>query len=385
MGRPVIIEAVRTPIGKRQGSLSAVHPAHLLGLVQRAVIERAGVRPEDVDQVVGGCVTQVGEQGFNIARMAWLASGLPYQVAAMTVDCQCGSSLQANHLVHAMIATDAIGVGIACGVESMSRVPLGANTLRGPGRVIPEGFPHDLPHQFEAAERIARKYGLVRADADAVGLASQCKAARAVALGRFDGEIVTVAVPPAPPGSRPALIVERDEGPRDTDTDRLAALEPIRPGGIHTPGNTSQISDGAAAVLWMDAARAGALGLRPRARIRSHVLVGSDPFFHIDGPIVATAAVLAKAGMTLGDIDRFEINEAFASVILAWLAVHDIDPDRLNVNGGAIALGHPMGATGSRLITSALYELERSDKNTVLIAMCCGGAIGIATILERVD
>ena len=242
-----------------------MHPARLLGLVQRAVLERAGVRPEDVDQVVAGCVTQVGEQGFNVARMAWLSSGLPYQIAATTVDCQCGSSLQANHLVHAMIAADSIRVGIACGVESMSRVPIGANTLRGPGRVIPPGFPHDLPHQFEAAERIVRKYGFTRAEVDAVGLASQRKATRALELGRFDREIVAVEAPPATPGGRRGILVERDEGPRDTAQEGLAALQPIRPGGIHTAGNTSQISDGAAAVLWMDEAQATARGLRPRA------------------------------------------------------------------------------------------------------------------------
>lgn len=385
MANAVIVEAVRTPIGKRNGCLSALHPSHVLGHVQHAVLARVGVPPTMVGQIVGGCVTQVGEQGFNVARMAWLSAGLPHHVAATTIDCQCGSSQQANHIVHNMIAADVIDVGIACGVEIMSRVPLGANTLNGPGRVKPPKFPHDMPDQFVAAERIARKHGLTRAQADAVGLASQRRAAAAAAGGRFDREIVSIESPPL--GSdgvaSDVILVTRDEGPRATSVEALAGLRPVRPDGIHTAGNTSQISDGAAAVLWMSEEKAKAMGLRPRARIKAQVLVGTDPYFHIEGPIDATAAVLKKAGMTIDDIDMFEINEAFAAVVLAWAKVYDADMEKVNVNGGAIALGHPMGATGGRLIVTALNELERSGRGTALIAMCCGGAVATGTILER--
>jgi acetyl-CoA C-acetyltransferase len=376
---PVIVEAVRTPIGRRGGQLAGRPAIEVLGRVQTAVLERAGVEPRDVGQLVGGCVTQVGEQSFNVTRMAWLHAGMPFQVAATTVDCQCGSSQQANHVVHSMIAAGVFDVGVACGVEMMSRVPIGANT-KGPGRPQPPDFPHDMPNQFVAAERIAAKHGLTREDADALGLASQRRAAAAVAAGRFDRELVPVET--CVDGVAAAF--SRDEGLRETTAEGLAALRPVRPGGIHTAGNTSQISDGAAAVLWMDEREARRRGLRARARIRAQVLVGTDPYFHIEGPIDATAAVLAKAGMTIGDVDLFEINEAFAAVVLAWLRVYGVDPDRVNVNGGAIALGHPMGATGARLITTALHELERSGGTTALIAMCCGGAVATGTIIERV-
>ena len=378
MTTPVIVEAVRTPIGKRGGRLSTWSAIEVLGHVQTAVLGRAGVEPPAVGQVVGGCVTQVGEQSFNVTRMAWLHARMPYQVAASTVDCQCGSSQQANHVVHSMIAAGVFDVGVACGVEMMSRVPIGANT-KGPGRPQPRDFPHDMPNQFVAAERIARKHGFIRADVDALGLTSQRRAAAAVAAGRFDREIVPVDT--CRDGVTAAF--DRDEGLRETTAEGLAALRPVLPDGIHTAGNTSQISDGAAAVLWMEEGQARRRGLRPRARIRAQVLVGTDPYYHIEGPIDATAAVLAKARMTSGDIDLFEINEAFAAVVLAWLRAYHVDPDRVNVNGGAIALGHPMGATGARLITTALHELERSGGTTALIAMCCGGAVATGTILER--
>jgi acetyl-CoA C-acetyltransferase len=386
MGRPVIVEAIRTPIGKRDGLLSGRHASYVLGHVHKAVLERAGVSPLEVGQIVGGCVTQVGEQGFNITRIAWLSAGLPYEVAATTIDCQCGSSQQANHIVHNMIAADAIDIGIACGVEVMSRVCIGANTRNGPGRPKPPDFPYDMPDQFAAAERIAKKHGFTRRDADQIGFSSQHRAASAVAEQRFKREIAPVEMPLAgvdgPTGEM--VVVREDEGLRDTEMEELAKLRPLLPGGIHTAGTTSQISDGAAAVLWMDESKAKAMGLTPRAKIRAQVLVGTDPYFHIEGPVDATAAVLKKAGMTIDDIDLFEINEAFASVVLAWDRVYKADMSRVNVNGGAIALGHPMGATGSRLITTALHELERSNQSTALIAMCCGGALGTATIIERV-
>jgi acetyl-CoA C-acetyltransferase len=386
MRRAVIVEAVRTPIGKRSGALAGLHPAELLAAAQIAVVKRAGINPGEVEQIVGGCVTQAGEQGSNVTRNAWLSAGLPFQVAATTVDCQCGSSQQANHLIAGLIETGAIDVGIACGIEAMSRVGLGANVINGPGTSKPAGFPWDMPDQFGAAERIAKRRGITREDVDALGLASQHNAARAVAERRFEREIAPVEVPVVgpngPTGER--SVVRADQGPRPSTAEGLAKLKPVLPDGIHTAGNSSQISDGAAAVLWMSEERARAAGLRPRARIRAQVLIGSDPYFHLDGPVDATRRVLEKAGMRLSDIDLYEVNEAFASVVLSWARVHEPEMERVNVNGGAIALGHPVGATGSRLITTALHELERSGRGTALISMCCGGALATGTILERI-
>jgi acetyl-CoA C-acetyltransferase len=385
MAKPVIVEAVRTPIGKRNGQLAGLHAAELLGAAQVEVVKRAGIDPADVEQVVGGCVTQAGEQASNVTRTAWLSQSLPYEVAATTIDCQCGSSQQANHFVSNLIAVGAIDVGIACGVEAMSRVGLGANAFNGPGSSRPPDFPWDMPDQFGAAERIAAKRGITREQVDALGLASQRNAARAWAEGRFDREVVPIEAPvvgpDGPTGER--QVATRDGGLRETTAEGLAKLKPVAPDGIHTAGNSSQISDGAAAVLWMSEDRAKATGHRPRARIVAQVLVGSDPYYHLDGPVEATAKVLAKAGMTMADIDLFEVNEAFASVALSWAQVHEPDMDKVNVNGGAIALGHPVGATGSRLVTTALHELERRDAQFALISMCCGGALATGTILER--
>jgi acetyl-CoA C-acetyltransferase len=371
------VEAVRTPIGRRDGQLAGRHAIDVLGHVQRAVLARAGIEPAEVGQVVGGCVTQVGEQSFNTTRMAWLDAGLPFGVAATTLDCQCGSSQQATHVVHSMIAAGVFDVGVACGVEMMSRVPIGANT-QGPGRPQPPQFPWDMPNQFVAAERIARKHGFTRADVDAVGLSSQRRAAAAAAEGRFERELV-----PLEPAHGGGELVCRDEGLRMTTAAGLARLDPILPGGVHTAGNTSQISDGAAAVLLMEEGAARARGLRPRARILAQALVGADPYFHIEGPVDVTAALLARAGMTIVDLDLFEVNEAFAAVVLAWLRATGADVDRLNVNGGAIALGHPLGASGARLMTTLLHELERRDAHVGLETMCCGGGLGTATIIVR--
>jgi acetyl-CoA C-acetyltransferase len=386
MAQPVIVEAVRSPIGKRNGWLSGFHAAELLGNVQVELVKRAGVVPGDVEQIVGGCVTQAGEQASNVTRTAWLSQGLPYEVAATTVDCQCGSAQQANHFVANLVSAGAIDTGIACGVEAMSRVGLGANAFNGPGRSRPENFPWDMPDQFGAAERIAERYGITRDDVDWLGFESQRKAAQAVAEGRFDREIAPleapVVGPDGPTGEK--TLVTKDQGPRDTTREGLAGLKPVRPDGMHTAGNSSQISDGAAAVLWMSETRAAEAGLRPRARIVAQALVGSDPYLHLDGPIAATTQVLRKAGMTVADIDLFEVNEAFASVVVSWGKVHKVDWDKVNVNGGAIALGHPVGSTGARLITTALHELERSDGHLALVAMCCGGALATGTIIERI-
>ncbi|TXS49407.1 steroid 3-ketoacyl-CoA thiolase [Streptomyces sp. OR43] len=386
MTEAVIVEAARTPVGRRRGVLSGLHPAELLGLAQKGLLERAGVAPETVEQVIGGCVTQAGEQSNNVTRNAWLHAGLPYTTACTSIDCACGSSQQAVHLVAGLIASGAIEAGIGCGVESMSRVFLGAALTPDNGSPAPESWTLDMPDQFTAAERIARNRGITRADADALGLASQQKAARAWAEGRFDGQILDIQAPvmgaEGPTGE--TARVSRDQGLRDTTPEALAALRPVLPDGIHTAGNSSQISDGAAAVLLMSRERAAREGLRPRARIVASAMVGSDPYYHLDGPVAATERVLSAAGMSLADIDLVEINEAFASVVLSWAQVHKADMDKVNVNGGAIALGHAVGSTGARLITQALYELERTGKSTALITMCAGGAHATATVIERI-
>jgi acetyl-CoA C-acetyltransferase len=382
----VIVEAVRTPIGKRNGWLAGLHATEVLGAVQQAVVERAGIDPVLVEQVVGGCVTQAGEQSNNVTRTAWLSAGLPWQTGAQTVDCQCGSAQQANHLVAGLIASGAIDVGVACGVEAMSRVPLGANI--GPtGKPKPDTWDIDLPNQYLAAERIAARRGLTRADVDAFGARSQHNARIAWDEGRFDSQVVPVKAPVlgadgAPTGELRS--VSRDQGLRDTTVEALTQLKPVLDDGVHTAGTSSQISDGAAAVMLMDQERARSLGLRPRARIVTQCLVGAEPYYHLDGPVQATARLLERSGMTIGDIDLFEVNEAFASVPLSWLQVYGADSDKLNVNGGAIALGHPVGSTGSRLITTALHELERRDASTALITMCAGGALSTGTIIERI-
>jgi len=386
MAEAVIVEAVRTPIGKRNGWLAGVHPALSLGHVQREVIARAGIPPEEVEQVVGGCVTQGGEQASNISRYAWLHAGLPQTAGVTTIDCQCGSSQQANHFIAGLIAADAIDTGIACGVEMMSRVGLGAAVYGGPGVPRPDGWDVDLPDQFTGADRIAQDFGISRTDLDAWGLRSQQRAARAWAEDRFASQIAPIVAPVlgedgAPTGA--TKTVDRDQGLRETSLEKLSSLKPVLDGGLHTAGTSSQISDGAAAVLLMSREKAAVLGLRPRARIVAQALVGDVPYYHLNGPVAATSRVLERARMAIADIDLFEVNEAFASVVVNWARQHKVDEDRVNVNGGAIALGHPVGSTGSRLITTALHELERTGGSTALISMCAGGALATGTIIER--
>ncbi|HYY19718.1 MAG TPA: steroid 3-ketoacyl-CoA thiolase, partial [Streptosporangiaceae bacterium] len=339
MGTAVIVEAVRTPVGKRGGVLSGVHAAEILGSVQTALIDRTGIAAAEVEQVAGGCVTQAGEQSNNVTRTAWLHAGLPHTAGCLTLDAQCGSAQQAAHVVAGLIAADAIGVGIACGVEAMSRVPLGTAARADAGTPRPPSWDIDMPSQYVAAERIAQRRGLSRADTDGFGLRSQTLAQAAWAQGRFDREVIPVKVGPD--------VIDRDQGLRETSLEALARLKPVVDGGLHTAGSSSQISDGAAAVLLADADRARQLGLRPRARILAQCLIGAEPYYHLDGPVQATERVLERSGMTIGDIDLFEVNEAFASIVLSWLAVHGADQDRVNVNGGAIALGHPVGSTGA--------------------------------------
>jgi acetyl-CoA C-acetyltransferase len=371
-----------------KGDLSGFHPANIFGRILDSVVERAGLESKDVEQVIGGCVTQAGEQAGNLTRISWLSRNKGWGTGGTTIDAQCGSGQQANHLVRALVQAGSIDCGIAGGCEVMSHVGLGANMQNGPGFFIPtEGWEWDMSmSQFEAADRIAKNRGISRQDIDEWGLRSQTLAAQAREEGRFKREIVPIEAPVLDDAGTPngeTRLIEADQGIRATTAEGLAGLKEAAPGFMHTAGNSSQISDGAAAVLWMNADKARALGLRPRARIVSDVVVGSDPYYLLDGPIDATEAVLAKSGMAINDIDLIEINEAFASVVLSWLQVCKADADRVNVNGGAIALGHPVGATGSRLIITALHELERQDKKTALITMCCGAAVGTGTIIER--
>jgi acetyl-CoA C-acetyltransferase len=387
----VIVDAVRTPIGRRGGGLSSVHPADLLAHVLTSLVERTALDPAAVDQVVGGCVSQVGEQSFNITRTAWLSAGLPLATAATTVDTQCGSSQQATNLATALVASGVVDVAVACGVESMSRIPIGANSSKklGLGVPIPKSYfaQYEFTSQFEGAERIAAKWGITRDDADRFGLASQERAAAAWAEGRFDGQWIPVEAPDLDDDGKPTgttHTVERDEGLRETSLERLAQLQPVaREDGVHTAGTASQISDGAAAVLLMSEEKAGRLGLTPRARVVDTCLVGVDPVLMLTGPIDATARLFERTGLSVDDIDLFEINEAFASVVLAWAKELGADLDRTNPNGGAIALGHPLGATGAFLMTKALYELERTAGRYGLVSMCCGGGLGTGTIIER--
>jgi len=391
MGKAVIVEAMRTPIGRGRelvGQFNGFHATQLLGLLQQGIVERAGIQPSEVEQVIGGCVTQAGQQASNITRTAWLNTAGDYTTGATTIDTQCGSGQQANNLIHALIEAGTIDVGLACGVELMSRVGLGANVLNGPGSSKPDDFPWDSPNQFEAAERIALNRGISREEVDQWGLRSQEKAAIAQSEGRFENEILSISAPVLnAEGEKTGetLSVSTDQGIRDTNYESLASLNPVLEEGIHTAGNSSQISDGAAGLLWMDENRAKANGLKPRAKIVANVVVGTDPYYLLDGPVDATKKILSKSGMSLSDIDLFECNEAFASVVLSWLGENpEIDSEKVNVNGGAIALGHPVGATGSRLMVTAVNELERRDGSLAMVTMCCGGAIGTATIIERI-
>ena len=390
----VIVEAARTAVGRKNGTLAHTHPIDLLGPVQRAVLERAGVDPAEVGQVVGGCIDQVGAQSGNITRNAWLAAGLPQEVAATTVDSACGSSQQALSMAVALVASGAEDSALACGVENMSLVPLGANAMDGAkaghGKPVNRTYAahYEYTSQFEGAERIATAYGVTRAEADELGLQSQQRARVAIDEGRFETQIVPIeAVTVDADGNRTGTTTfSVDEVPRDTTPEALAALEPVaRADGIHTAGSASKIADGASAVLVMTAERAADLGLRPRAQVLQTCLVGCDPVMMLEGPIPATRRLLDRSGLTLDDIDLVEINEAFASVVLAWERTVGADRARTNPNGGAIALGHALGATGCLLTTKAVHELERADAEHALVTMCCGGGLGTGTLVRRLD
>lgn len=375
----VIVEAVRTPIGKRNGVLSGVHPADLSAHVLNALVGRTGVDPSLVDDVVWGCVSQVGEQTADIARTAVLTAGWPESVTGVTVDRQCGSSQQAVHFAAAGLIAGQYDLVVAGGVESMSRVPLGSTSTPGAGALYPKAFLDRYegrrPHQGLGAEMIAERWGLSRTQLDEFSVASHEKAAEARDDGRFDAQIVTV--------STDVGLVARDEGIRESTVERLAALKPaFKESGVIHAGNSSQISDGSAALLMTTSEKAQELGLTPIVRIHTAVLAGTDPQIMLTGPIPATEKALAKSGLSIDDIGAFEVNEAFAPVPLAWLAEVGADPKALNPNGGAIALGHPLGGSGARLMTTLVYHMRDNGVRFGLQTMCEGGGQANATIVE---
>jgi acetyl-CoA acyltransferase len=380
----LIVDAVRTPLGKRNGALKDWHPVDLAAHTLRALVERNDLDPALVDDVIMGCVMQVGDQAVNIGRNAALAAGFPESVPGTSVDRQCGSSQQAAHFAAQGVMAGAYDVVIAAGVESMTRVPMGASFLPGSMPFGPGVLArYDLVPQGISAEMIAEKWDISREENDGFSVQSHLRAARATEEGRFEREIVEV---PVTSEEGETSTFSRDEGIRpDSSLERLAQLKPVfKPdGGVITAGNSSQISDGAAATLIMTAAKANELGLTPRARFHAFALAGVDPVIMLTGPIPATAKVLERAKMTLGDVDLVEINEAFAPVVLAWAREHDADLERTNVNGGAIAIGHPLGCSGSRLMATLLCELERTGGRYGLQTMCEGGGLANATIIER--
>ena len=392
MREVVIIDAVRSAVGRRNGGLSNKYATELLGDVLSGLLSRSDIDPTAVDHVIGGCVSQVGVQAYNVIRNSWLAAGLPMEVPAVTVNNQCGSSQEAVTLAHGMVAGGLADVVIACGVESMSKVPLGVSIPTDPDYGFPRGGRYEKYYeptsQFEAAERIAENWNLDRSSLEIFAKSSQDRAKRAWAEDRFAGQIIPILVPVVSEAgeSNESKLFNRDEGLRETTLETLATLRtnlPNRIPSFHTAGTTSQVSDGASAILIMSAERSNELGLRPRARLVDSLLVGSDPVLMLTGPIPATKKLLERSKLHIDDIDLVEINEAFASVVLAWQRENDINPEKVNVNGGAIALGHPLGATGTLLLTKALFELERADGRYGLVTMCCGGGLGTGTIIER--
>ncbi|WP_338454599.1 thiolase family protein [uncultured Alteromonas sp.] len=391
MNTVYVVEAVRTPVGRYRGSLASVRADHLGALVLNAAVERAGIKPKQVDDVIFGCVTQVGEQSANIARTALLSAGWPVSIPGLTLDRKCGSGEVAVHVAAGLIASGAIDVAIAGGAENMSRVRMGGNR-----EIYGEAFGwkaselYELTSQGEAAERVADKWSLSRTQLDQFAVESHRRASIASDGGLFKPEIVPVDVPlwadkdwsePLP------SVFSSDETIRpDTHTEKLATLKSsFREEGKLTAGNSSQISDGAAVLLLMSADAVKRLGVKPRAKIVSFSTVGTDPTLMLTGPIAATYKVLQKAGLDVSDIDIFEVNEAFAPVPMMWMKELDVEHARLNVNGGAIALGHPLGASGARIMTSMLHELERRGGRYALQSICCAGGMGTATLIERVD
>jgi acetyl-CoA C-acetyltransferase len=381
MAEAYIIDAVRTPMGKRGGGLANVHPVDLSAHVLRALVERTGIDPAKVDDVIWGCVGQIGAQAWNIARNAWLSAGFPEEVPGVTIDRQCGSSQQAVHFAAQGVIAGAYDLAIAGGVEVMSLVTLNSSGTVGPdlGFRYPfdgdgwiERYGDQEIHQFRGGELIAEKWDISRLEMEELALSSHAKAARAWAEGRFDTQVVPVGE------------CARDEGIRETTLEKMAALAPIREGGRLTAAVSSQITDGSAALLLASARAVAEYGLTPRARIHHMTVVGSDAVFILTGPIPATKRAFARTGLGVDDIDLFECNEAFASVVLAWARETGVPLEKVNVNGGAMALGHPLGASGARLMTTLVNELERTEGRYGLQTMCEGGGLSNVTILERV-
>jgi len=390
MSDVVIVEAVRSPLGKRKGGLSGTHSTELLSKVQAELFARSGMDPKEVGQVVGGCVGQVGMQTMNVARNAWLTAGLPIEVAASTVDAQCGSSQQATNLAYALVKSGVVDAAVGCGVEVMSRVPMGATIPKEPnvGKPVTKAYweHHEFTSQFDGAERIAKQWGITRDETDAFGKLSQDRAAAAWEGDHFGSQILPIEAPELDDERNPletTTLISRDEGLRETSLAGLQGLRTNMPDGVHTAGTSSQISDGAAAVLLMTREKADALGLEAKATIVDSCLVGSDPVLMLTGPIGATQKLLSDNKLAMSDIDLVEINEAFASVVLAWEKELGPDMATVNPNGGAIALGHPLGGTGAVLLTKAVHELTRADKEHAIVTMCCGGGLGTGTLLRR--
>jgi len=389
----VIVDAARSAVGRRNGSLGLVHPTDTLGPVMMKMLERSNVEPDQVDQIVGGCINKLGAQGMNVTRTAWLSHGGAEATPCITIDSQCGSSQEAVHLATSMLRSGMADVMIACGVENMTRLPIGSDSV---GLKPEMGKPvsrtyfehYEFTSQFEGAERMAEKYQLTRQDTDAFGLQSQERAKKAIEGGYFDSQIIPMEVPifdEEGKRTEKTVVFAKDEIPRDTSLEALAELKPVaREDGVHTAGTSSQIADGAAAVLLMTASKAEELGVTPIARVVDAQLVGCDPVLMLEGPIPATEKMLEKTGLSINDIDVFEVNEAFASVVLSWAKTVGADMAKVNPNGGAISLGHPLGATGCFLTTKAIHELQRSGGEYGLIAMCCGGGLGTGTIIQRV-
>jgi len=388
----VIVDAARSPVGKRNGSLGGAHPTDVLGQVIRKMLARNNVDSATVDQVIGGCINKVGAQGMNVTRTAWLAHGGAETTPCITIDSQCGSSQQSTTLAHSILAAGHADVVLACGVENMTRLPIGSDAVgrdKKMGKPVSKSYfeHHEFISQFEGSERVAEKYQVTRQDTDAFGLQSQQRAKLAIDSGFFDSQIIPIEAPVMDANFEKTgeiTTVSKDEVPRDTSLEALAQLKSVaREGGVHTAGTSSQIADGAAAVLMMTAAKAAELGLTPLAVIKASALVGCDPVLMLEGPIPATQKLLAVTGLNIDEIDVFEINEAFASVVLSWAKTVGANMAKVNPNGGAIALGHPLGATGCFLITKAVHELIRSKGRYGIISMCCGGGLGTGTLIER--
>ena len=392
MNNVVIVDAARSPVGKKNGSLGGAHPTDVLGQVMMKMLERNGIQSGQVDQVVGGCINKVAAQGMNVIRTAWLAHGGAIETPCITIDSQCGSSQQSSTLAHSTLASGHAEVVMACGVENMTRLPIGSDSVgKDPkmGKPVSKSYfeQHEFTSQFEGAERVAEKYQITRQDTDGFGLESQVRAKTAIEEGYFDTQIIPVEAPVMDENfekTGETIVVSKDEIPRDTSLETLAELKPVaREDGIHTAGTSSQIADGAAAVLMMTEKKASELGLEPLAVIKASALVGCDPVLMLEGPIPATEKVLKDSSLSIEDVDVFEINEAFASVVLSWAKTVGADLSKVNPNGGAISLGHPLGATGCFLITKAVHELVRTNGRYGLISMCCGGGLGTGTLIER--